>query len=299
METVYEEYQLCTLCPRSCRVDRTRGESGVCRSADTPLVAHAMRHMWEEPCISGKGGSGTVFFSGCALGCVYCQNQRISRGGVGKKYSVEQLSRLYLSLEAQGVHNVNLVTAAHYMPHVAASICLAKEKGLSLPIVYNTSGYESVGTLRRLDGLVDIYLADFRYARAETARRYSGASDYPIVAERALAEMVRQCAPPVFDKEGLMRRGVIVRLLLLPDHLIEAKIILKKVFHTYGDSVYISLMSQYTPFSLSDKYPNLNRRVSETEYASLVEYARTLGVQNAFTQEGSAASENFIPEFEV
>lgn len=299
MQSIFEEYSNCTLCPRACGACRWDGERGVCQSPAVPLVAHSMLHMWEEPCLSGTRGSGTVFFSGCPLGCVYCQNQKISRGGVGKIYSAEDLSLLYLSLEQKGAHNVNLVTAAHFTPHVISSVRLARDRGLSVPIVYNTSGYESVSTLRALGDTVDVYLTDFRYARSETAKAYSFAPDYPLVAESALFEMVKQHPTPVFDKDGFMKKGVIVRILLLPGHLIEAKMILKKVFESYGDSVYISLMSQYTPTLKIEKYPALNRRVSEAEYASLIDYAVSLGVKHAFTQEREAASESFIPSFEI
>lgn len=299
MKTIFEEYRSCTLCPRACGVDRTSGKHGACHSSSVPLVAHSMLHAWEEPCLSGERGSGTVFFSGCPLGCIYCQNRKISGGGVGKEHSSEELAELYLSLQRAGAHNVNLVTATHYAPHVVQSVSIARGKGLSLPIVWNTSGYESIETLRSLEGSVDIYLTDFRYGRAETAKNYSSAPDYPTVAEKALREMVRQCGIPTFDSEGMMKSGVIVRLLLLPEHLIEAKMILKHVYTLYGDRVYISLMSQYTPVNRSEEYPALNRRVSDAEYASLVDYARTLGVANAFTQEGSAASESFIPDFGV
>ena len=296
--TDMEKYSSCALCPRACRADRAMGKTGACHSTATPLVAHAMLHFWEEPCLSGTNGSGAVFFSGCPLGCIYCQNEKISRGGVGKAHSLEDLSSLYLSLEEKGAHNVNLVTATHYAPHVISSVALAKDRGLSVPIIYNTAGYESVDTLRTLESTVDVYLTDFRYARAETAKAYSQAADYPTVAEAALAEMVRQKPKPVFDGKGLMKSGVIVRLLLLPSHLIEAKMILKSVFEGYGDSVYISLMSQYTPTKEFEKYPNLSRCVSAAEYRSFVAYAQALGVKNAFIQEGSAASESFIPKFE-
>ena len=293
-----KKYSPCTLCPRACLADRAMGKTGACHSTATPIVAHTMLHFWEEPCLSGTNGSGTVFFSGCPLGCIYCQNEKISRGGVGKECSAEDLSSLYLSLEEQGAHNVNLVTAVHYAPHVISSVALARGKGLSVPIIYNTSGYESVDTLRTLESAVDVYLTDFRYARSETARAYSFAADYPTVAKAALAEMVRQKPKPVLDEKGRMTSGVIVRILLLPTHLIEAKMILKSVFEAYGDSVYISLMSQYTPTKETRKYPNLSRCVSAAEYNSFVEYAQALGIKNAFTQEGSAASESFIPNFE-
>lgn len=298
MEAVMEEYRSCHLCPHACSVDRTGGAVGLCRAEATPRVAHVMLHAWEEPCISGKNGSGTVFFSGCPLGCVYCQNHKISRGYIGAEYSVQQLSDLFLSLEERGAHNVNLVTATHHIPHVAAAIRDAKGRGLSVPIVYNTSGYETKASLGELCGLVDIYLTDVRYHNASTAEKYSGAPDYPKVAMEALSLMVKQVGKPKLSEDGLMQKGVIVRLLLLPGHLIEAKQILRDVYRTHGDDLYISLMSQYTPTErVKEKFPALARPVSPYEYASLVEYALSLGVRFAFTQEGSAASESFIPPF--
>lgn len=292
------EYTSCTLCPRTCRVDRTDGGVGVCRSGALPRVAHVMLHRWEEPCISGKNGSGAVFFSGCPLGCVYCQNKEISRGYVGAEYDSPRLAALFLSLQDQGAHNVNLVTATHYAPHVISAVSLAREGGLSIPVVYNTSGYERAERIDALKGTVDVYLTDVRYAFAKSAGRYSAAPDYPRVAMDALAAMVAQKGEPRFDRDGVMQSGVIVRLLLLPGHLIEAKRILRDVYRTYGDGVYISLMSQYTPMSgVEEKHPELARRVTPYEYASLIGYAQELGVRNAYTQEREAAKESFIPAF--
>ncbi len=291
-------YRACKLCPRACGVDRENGEMGVCHSPAVPHVAYHMLHKWEEPCLSGVNGSGAVFFSGCSLGCVYCQNERISRSSVGEAYSVEELAQLFLALEVEGAHNVNLVTAAHYAPHVAKAIACAKQRGLGVPVVYNTSGYESVETLKMFEGLVDIYLPDFRYLKSETSRKYSSAENYPCVCEEAIAEMVRQTGSPALDASGLLKRGTIVRLLLLPSHLLEAKMILRHLYRTYENRIYISLMSQYTPMqACGKKYPELSRCVTEQEYVSLVSYARSLGVTQAYTQEGSAASESFIPPF--
>ncbi len=298
MTTVLEAYKYCDLCPRSCGVDRTLGGRGRCHAGAVPRVAHTMLHMWEEPCISGTRGSGTVFFSGCSLGCVYCQNAEISGGYLGAEYDEKGLASLFLSIEAQGAHNINLVTAAHHAPHISKAIFIARERGLSVPVVYNTSGYESQKALALLSGRVDIYLTDFRYHNAKTAARYSSAPDYPDVARRALDTMIKQVGAPQLGVDGLMQKGVIVRLLLLPGHLIEAKQILKEIYSAYGDSVYISLMSQYTPRAgIGVRFPSLARTVTPYEYASLVAYAQDLGVTNAFTQEGSSATDSFIPPF--
>ena len=293
-----EAYKSCTLCPRACRANRTDGAFGACHAGASPRVAHTMLHMWEEPCISGERGSGTVFFSGCPLGCVYCQNRDISGKYIGAEHDERSLADLFASLEKAGAHNVNLVTGTHHIPHIATAISLAREAGLGIPVVYNTSGYERPSSLAVLDGLVDIYLTDLRYKSAEPAARYTHAPDYPRVAFDALSEMVRQTGAPRFDAAGMMQKGVIVRILLLPGHLIEAKQILRTVFSTFGESIYISLMSQYTPVGdIGAAFPNLSRRVTPYEYASFVDYARTLGVTQAFTQEGESASESFIPPF--
>ena len=258
-----EIYQSCALCPRMCGTDRTKGTLGACHSGAVPKVAHTMLHMWEEPCISGKNGSGIIFFSGCPLGCVYCQNYKISRNYIGAEYDEERLSDLFVSLQQKGAHNVNLVTATQYIPHLCAAIPLARRKGFSLPVVYNTSGYERKESLALLAGLVDVFLTDVRYHSAATAQKYSAAPDYPKAAMAALEEMLHLVGDPVFDEDGMLLRGVIVRLLLLPGHLIEAKQILRDVYRRFGDRVYISLMSQYTPIgNVAEKSPELDRRVT-------------------------------------
>ena len=297
METCMENaYASCRLCPRRCGAAREKGETGVCGMDATPRVAHTMLHLWEEPFLSGTRGSGAVFFAGCSLGCVYCQNKSISRGKAGTAMDAEALSSLFLSLEEQGAHNLNLVTATHYLPTVREALLLAKAQGFSLPVVYNTSGYETAETVASLEGLVDVFLTDLRYARSETAARYSFAADYPSVARAALAQMVKQTGAPLIDEKGLLKRGTVVRLLLLPSHLIEAKMNLKHLHDVYGDDVYVSLMRQYTP--MEGVAAPLNRPVSDGEYLSLVHYAETLGVKNAFTQEKGAVGESFIPPFE-
>lgn len=263
------------------------------------MVARASLHMWEEPCISGERGSGTVFFSGCPLGCVYCQNREISRGQYGKMLSPGELSEVFMRLSDLGAHNINLVTPTHYSKEIKEALNLAKEKGLNIPVVYNCSGYELCETLRDLEGLVDIYLTDFKYMDRKTAKKYSGAEDYPEVAAAALDEMMRQCPEPLFDDEGMMKRGVIVRHLLLPGQLQNAKDVVRYVYGTFGDNAILSLMSQYTPVGDMSGYPELERKVTAEEYDALVDYAWGLGVENAFIQEGEAASESFIPPFDL
>lgn len=254
--------------------------------------------MWEEPCISGANGSGAVFFSGCPLRCVYCQNYQIARAERGTEITVERLSEIFLELQEKNAANINLVTPTHYTLEIIWAIELAKAKGMRIPIVYNCSGYEKVETLQLLDGIVDIYLVDYKYEDTEIAKRYSNAADYPFVVKLALTEMVRQCGAAEFGEDGMMKRGVIVRHLLLPGYLENAKAVVKYVYDTYGDSVFLSLMNQYTPLPHVEKWPELNRRVTEEEYDELVDYAIELGVENGFIQEGETAEESFIPEFD-
>ena len=291
-----KEYEKCLLCERSCGRNRAAGELGYCRMSATPKIARAALHMWEEPCISGEGGSGTIFFSGCSLGCIFCQNREISGGDVGVEVSGERLTEIMLRLEGEGAHNINFVTPTHFAPTLISSVRLARERGLSLPIVYNTSSYDSPECIKMLDGTVDIYLADYKYHLDRTAERLSNAGNYPASARAAIAEMVRQRPHPVIEN-GVMRAGVIVRLLLLPGHVAEAKLAAKYFYKTYGDSVYISLMSQYTPMPGMPR--PLDRRVTHEEYSELVDYAIEKGVRLAFVQEGSAASESFIPPFDM
>ena len=260
-------------------------------------IARAALHMWEEPCISGKEGSGAIFFSGCSLGCDYCQNRSISRGERGKAVTVEKLAEIMISLQEQNANNINLVTAGHYAPQTAEALYLAKKKGLRIPVVYNSSGYEKPETLRLLSGLVDVFLPDFKYLGPELSGKYSRAEDYGARAKEALKEMLRQTGSPCFDERGMIERGVIVRHLLLPGHVEESKRVVEYLYKTYGNQIYISIMNQYTPMPAMAKDPLLSRRVTKREYDRLVEYALSLGVEQGFIQEGETAKENFIPEF--
>ena len=287
----------CHLCPRNCGVDRLAGQKGFCGVDAGIMVARAALHMWEEPCISGKEGSGAVFFSGCSLGCVFCQNRTISKGQSGKVIIVERLAELFLDLQGQKANNINLVTAGHFLPQVREALILAKEQGLTIPVVYNSSGYEKAEMLRYLDGLVDIYLPDLKYLEADLAGKYSHAKDYPEVAMKALEEMVRQVGTPEFDERGMMKKGVIVRHLLLPGHVRNSKKVLEYLYGTYGDQIYISLMNQYTPMPAMKDDPQLSRKVTDREYDRLLDHAISFGVTNCFIQEGETAKESFIPEF--
>lgn len=290
-------YNNCILCPRECGVDRTKTK-GYCKTTDKLLVTRAALHMWEEPCISGDNGSGAVFFGGCNMGCIFCQNAEIRDGKVGKEISAERLSEIFFELRGKGANNINLVTPTHFVPHIVKALDIAREKGLDLPIVYNTSGYEKVETLKLLEGYVDIYLPDFKYYSSETASKYSNAPNYREYAKGAIAEMFRQVGKPQFFKNGIMKKGVIVRHLLLPHHLEESKEIVKYLYNTYKDDIFISLMNQYTPMPQVANHKILKERVSEEDYNNLINYALDIGVENGFIQEGGTAEESFIPSFD-
>ncbi len=291
----------CMLCPRNCGANRMFGEKGVCGQTNELKVARAALHFWEEPCISGKEGSGAVFFSGCSLHCVFCQNQEIANGTAGKNISIERLSEIFLELQEQGANNINLVTPGHFVPQIIGALDSAKKQGMHLPVVYNTSSYESLNTIKMLDGLVDIYLPDFKYMDEALALKYSHAKDYPQVAKQVIHEMVRQTGLPEFfddEEEGLMRKGTIVRHLTLPGCMEDSKRIIRYLYETYKDAIYISIMNQFTPLSHLKNYPELNRKITEEEYEELVDYAIELGVENGFIQEGETAEESFIPAFD-
>lgn len=292
------KYENCLLCPRKCGINRRTGQTGVCGVSSEIKVARAALHYWEEPCISGKRGSGAVFFSGCSLHCVFCQNREISDGKAGKLISKERLSDIFMELADKGANNINLVTPGQYIPDIVWAVNDAKSRGMKLPIIYNTSGYENVTELKLLEGIVDVYLPDFKYMDSTLSAMYSRAKDYPSVAKQALSEMVRQQPDVVIDDAtGLIQKGVIVRQLLLPGHVNDAKAVLKYLYDTYHDHVYISMMSQFTPIALKD-YPEINRTVTRREYERLIDYAIKIGITNAFIQEGNVAKDSFIPAFD-
>ena len=271
----------CTLCPRQCKVNRLEGRPGYCGMDSTVRVSRAALHMWEEPCISGKKGSGAVFFSGCGLRCCFCQNRDIAIGDCGKEAA-----------------NLNLVTGAHYVPQIVQALEMAKGKGFRLPVVYNSSGYEQVGTLRMLEGYVDVYLPDMKYADGKLAADFSHAEDYPLVAKAAIAEMVRQTGSCEFGEDGYIQKGTIIRHLILPGHTRNSIAVLDYLHRTYGNKVFISVMNQYTPVWQQEKYPELNRKVTRREYEKVLDAAVELGIENGYFQEGETAKESFIPAFD-
>lgn len=301
MDVVEESMQIlksCSLCPRECHVDRLSGQVGYCNMSAELMVARAALHMWEEPCISGEEGSGTVFFSGCQMRCVYCQNHNIAIGKAGKCISIDRLSDIFIELQEKKANNINLVTPTHYVPQIVEAIKRARLKGLHLPILYNCSGYEKVETLKLLEGYVDIYLPDMKYKDILPAKKFSNCEDYFDYAPNAIKEMVRQVGEPQFDEKGIMRKGVIVRHLTLPGFMEDSKAIIKYLYETFGNSIDISIMNQYTPLENVERFPEINRRIREDEYEELVDYAIEIGVENGFIQEGETASDSFIPEFD-
>ncbi len=299
-KTWEKEMKSCTLCPRNCKVDRLSGSAGFCRVSAALKAARAALHFWEEPCISGTRGSGAVFFCGCSMGCVFCQNELISRGKTGKEITTAHLAEIFLKLQNEKkAHNINLVTPTHYVPQIAEALEKAREQGLVIPVVYNSSAYEKPETLKRMEGLVDIYLPDFKYMDGALARKYSQAEDYSFWAKQALEEMVRQVPEPEFTPDGMMKKGVIVRHLILPGCRKDSKEVLRYLKETYGDQIYISLMNQYTPMPGISRYPELNRTITKREYEWMTEYALSIGIENGFIQEGNTAQESFIPPFDA
>lgn len=285
----------CTLCPRRCGIDRT-AKTGFCAVGSAPTVARAALHFFEEPCISGARGSGTVFFTGCSLRCVYCQNEAISRGKGGKTVTPQRLREICFELIAQGAHNINLVTPSHFADAVAESL----EGGLPVPVVFNCGGYESVETLRRLEGKVQIYLPDFKYADASLASKFSAAPDYPAVAEKALAEMYRQTGDFTFDDDGMLMRGVLIRHLVLPGHLENTFGVIDRVRELFprNGQVLFSLMSQYTPVADVPQFPELCRRLTEEEYTAAEQYLFDSGIEDGFVQDRESAETEYIPAFD-
>lgn len=306
-KSVFSSYDHCTLCPRNCGAKRSAGKIGFCGMESELRLSRVGLHMWEEPCLSGDKGSGTIFFTGCSLGCIFCQNHDISRRSPkntssvpyfrpGKVYSLEAFSDAMLDLQEQGAHNINFVTGSHYVPHIIEGVRLARSKGLLIPTLYNCGGYESVETIRALSGTIDIYLPDMKFFSPKISLKYAGAKDYFSRAKEALNEMVRQVPDQIFDENGIMQKGVIVRHLMLPGLLFDTKHILDYLCETYGNQITISLMNQYTP--MPGVPEELQSPLSAKHYDSMVNYLTILGHENAFTQEGGTVSESFIPDFE-
>ncbi len=288
----------CELCPKKCGANRQTG-FGFCGAGAAAKVARAALHFWEEPCISGEEGSGTVFFSGCTMNCVFCQNKEISRGKAGKEISIDRLAEIFIELQAKNANNINLVTPMHYAPQITAAIDIARKKGLNLPIVWNSGGWELESSVAAVKDYADIWLTDFKYFSDELAKNFSHAENYFETADKALKKMVEQTGEAVFDERGIMQKGVIVRHLMLPGHISDTKAVLRYLYETFGDKIWISIMNQYTPLCETQNFPELSRKVTDEEYDEAIEYALSIGIENAFVQEGGTAEESFIPPFDL
>lgn len=287
----------CTLCTRNCKVDRTNNNIGFCRSYDKLKIARAALHHWEEPCISGENGSGTVFFSNCNLRCVFCQNYEISSNGNGKEITIERLAEIFLELQNQNANNINLVTPTHYVPQIIKALDIAKGKGLNIPIVYNTNSLDNIETIKALKGYIDIYLPDFKYMDDKYAIKYSKIKNYSSNAIEIIKEMFSQVGTPKFNNNNIMTKGVIVRHLMLPGLLFDSKKVIDTIYKNFKDDVYISIMNQYTPMFKACDYPEINKPLNQNTYNALIDYALEIGVKNGFIQEEGTCSESFVPFF--
>ena len=288
----------CMECPRKCLVDRSR-VTGYCGVLDKIKIARASLHMWEEPCISTSCGSGTIFFSGCNLRCVYCQNYNISHNGFGMEIDVDRLVEIFFELKEKGASNINLVTPSHYVSLIREAIVKARSIGFDLPFIYNSSGYDSIDALEKLKGLIDVYLPDFKYIDDNVAYKYSNCKDYVSTVIEAIDYMYNDVGRVVFDEYGAIKKGVIVRVLVLPNYVDDSKKIIKYLYSKYKDNIYISIMNQYTPMGNLDKYSEINSKLTISEYNEVVDYAISIGVSNAYIQEEGTCDESFIPCFDL
>lgn len=289
----------CKLCPRNCDVNRLEGQLGFCKSSENIKLAKVSLHPWEEPCVSGKNGSGTVFFSNCNLRCVFCQNHNISQESKGKEVSINRLSSIFLEQQKKGAHNINLVTPTQYVPQIIEALKIAKTNGLTIPILYNSNGYENIETIESLKGYIDVYLPDLKYFNDKYAIKYSCAKDYFSKASKAIEHMVAQVGKAKLDGEGLIKKGVIIRHLMLPGLLFDSKKIIDYIYATFGDDVYISLMNQYTPMFNACKYTEINKPLNPKHYDALIDYCLELGITKAFIQGEGTSTPEFTPDFDL
>ena len=292
-----ELLEKCTICPHNCGINRTNNQIGRCKSKDTVKIALYSTHNFEEPCISGKKGSGTVFFSNCNMNCVFCQNYEISQQGKGKEITIEELAEIFIKQQEKDVENINLVTPTSYVPQIIESIKIARNKGLKLPIVYNTNGYEKVETLKMLEGYVDIYLPDFKYSDNELAKRLSKVDNYFEIATKALTEMYRQTGKAVFDDRGIMQKGMIIRHLVLPNHILNSRRVLKWINENMHD-VYVSVMAQYFPTYKAKNIEDINRKLTKEEYEQIENYLYRLDLENGYIQELGEHEEEYVPKWD-
>ena len=294
----YKEYlQNCNLCNRHCNVNRLKGDLGACNASSKVLIARAALHFFEEPPISGKKGSGAVFFSCCNFKCVFCQNHEISQEFKGKEVSINHLAEIFLNLQKQGANNINLVTPTHYVPQIIEALDIAKSRGLLIPILYNTNGYDSLETIELLKGYIDVYLPDFKYFDDKYAVKYSKVNNYKENLMPILEEMYSQVGSPKFYENGIIKKGMITRHLMLPGLLFDSKKVIDAIYNTFKDNVYISIMNQYTPMFNAKKYPEINKPLNEKHYETLIDYAASIGVKNGFIQDTGSNTTEFVPSF--
>lgn len=289
----------CNLCPRKCGVNRLKGQLGFCKASEAIKIAKACLYPFEEPCISGSNGSGTIFFSNCNLSCVFCQNHEISSSGIGVEISILRLSEIFLEQQEKGAHNINLVTPTHYVPQIIEALKLSKSKGLNIPILYNSNGYDSIDTIKSLKNHIDVYLPDLKYFDNKYSVKYSNAPNYFSFASRAISEMAHQVGDVKISKDGLIQKGVIIRHLMLPGLLFDSKKIMDYIYKNFGDTVYFSLMNQYTPMHKAKEYKELNKTLNIKHYDSLINYCLDLGLTNGFIQDSGTCSEAFVPDFNL
>lgn len=294
-----EKLQCCKLCSRNCGVDRTNNTLGFCKSGEKIKIAKVSLHKWEEPCISGTCGSGTIFFSNCNLKCVFCQNYNISSKGLGKEVSIKRLSEIFLEQQEKGAHNINLVTPTHYIPQIVKALDIAKSNGLQLPILFNTNSYANLKSIKYLEGYIDVYLPDLKYFDDKYAIKYSSAPNYFKYASKNIEEMIRQVGSVELDKHGLIKKGVIIRHLMLPGLLFDSKKIIDYIANNFSNSAYISLMNQYTPMYKSYMFPELNEHLNPKHYDKMIDYCISLGITNGFIQDSGSSSKSFVPDFNL
>lgn len=289
---------MCKMCPRNCQADRIE-KIGFCKMGMLPTVAKAYLHMWEEPCISGTCGSGTVFFSGCNLTCVFCQNSNISQEGYGKEITTDELSEIYLRLQSRGAHNINLVSPTHYIDCIKESLIKARQHNLNIPVVYNSNGYDSVSSLKTVDGLINVYLPDIKYISSDAALKFSGVGNYFEIATKAVLEMYNQVGEIELDDEGIIKKGLVIRHMILPGMAGESIKILNWIKESLPSKIIVSIMSQYTPYHRSCEYPEINRRIIRREYEKVLNHFYKLDFENGYFQERDSAQEEYIPDFNL
>ncbi len=294
-----KELDECKICPHKCKINRNEGKIGRCRAGKDVKIALASIHNYEEPCISGKNGSGTVFFSNCNLNCIYCQNYEISQLGKGKVITIEHLAEIFINQQNKNVNNINLVTPTMYVPQIIEAIKIAREKGLNIPIIYNSNGYENVETIKMLDGYIDVYLPDLKYYSNEISKKYSNVDNYFETAVAAIKEMQRQVGNPVFDENGIIKKGVIIRHLILPNHILNTKNILKYIKENFDENTYISVMAQYFPTYKAKENDKINRKITKKEYKEVEEYLYCLNLKNGYIQELGEHEEEYVPTFDL